>query len=55
VSSRKHANFLINRGNATATDFYQLAAKVKQVVHEQFGVWLEEEVLYVGWDAHVPQ
>ncbi len=53
--SRKHANFLINRGNATATDFYQLAAKVKRELHERFGVWLEEEVLYVGWDAHVPQ
>jgi UDP-N-acetylmuramate dehydrogenase len=53
--SRKHANFLINRGNATATDFAQLATKVKHEVHKRFGVWLEEEVLYVGWDAHVPQ
>ncbi len=53
--SRKHANFLINRGDATASDFYQLAHKVKQAVHERFGVWLEEEVLYVGWDANVPQ
>jgi len=53
--SRKHANFLINRGDATASDFYQLAQKVKQAVYEQFGVWLEEEVLYVGWTANVPQ
>ncbi|GBC93060.1 UDP-N-acetylenolpyruvoylglucosamine reductase [bacterium HR15] len=53
--SRKHANFLINRGDATASDFYQLAQKVKQAVHEQFGVWLEEEVLYVGWTTDMPQ
>jgi UDP-N-acetylmuramate dehydrogenase len=53
--SRKHANFLINRGDATAQDFYQLAQRVKQAVYERFGVWLEEEVLYVGWTPDVPQ
>lgn len=46
--SRKHANFLINRGWATARDFRQLADFVKQRVYQQFGVWLEEEVLSVG-------
>ncbi len=52
--SEKHANFLINAGGATATDLRRLASRVKAVVHERFGVTLEEEVLYVGdwrgWD-----
>lgn len=46
--SRKHANFLINKSGATATEIRQLAEFVKRVVYERFGVWLEEEVLYVG-------
>lgn len=46
--SHKHANFLINRGWATATDFRRLADLIKARVYEQFGVWLEEEVLTVG-------
>lgn len=46
--SRKHANFLINRGWATATDFRRLADFVKARVYDEFGVWLEEEVLSVG-------
>lgn len=43
-----HSNFLINRGNATATDCIALAAKVKQAVLEATGVVLEEEVRIVG-------
>ncbi len=46
--SRKHANFLINRGWATATDFRKLADVIKTRVRERFGVELEEEVLSVG-------
>ncbi len=46
--SPKHANFLINAGGATASDIRQLADMVKQRVYDQFGVWLEEEVLTVG-------
>jgi len=46
--SEKHANFLINAENATASDLRSLAEKVKMSVGERFGVTLEEEVLYVG-------
>ncbi len=46
--SEKHANFLVNAGGATASDLRALASKVKSIVYEQFGVTLEEEVLYVG-------
>ena len=46
--SEKHANFLINAGDATASDLRTLAEEVKSVVAARFGVTLEEEVLYVG-------
>jgi len=42
--SEVHANFLVNLGGATASDFLTLAEKVKGTVHKQFGVMLEEEV-----------
>ncbi len=47
IASR-HANFIINRGGATASNIRAVAEHVKQVVFEKFGVHLEEEVLYVG-------
>lgn len=43
-----HSNFLINRGNATATDCLELAKKVKQAVLATSGIQLEEEVRIVG-------
>lgn len=46
--SEKHANFLINAGEATASDLRRLAGRVKEVVFERFHVMLEEEVLYAG-------
>lgn len=46
--SRVHANFLVNAGGATATDFLELAALVKDRVRETCGVELEEEVRIVG-------
>ncbi len=47
-ASAKHANFLINAEGATASDLRRLAQTLKARVHEQFGVCLQEEVLYVG-------
>jgi len=43
-----HSNFLINRGNATATDCLELAERVKQAVLATSGIQLEEEVRIVG-------
>lgn len=45
---QKHANFIINTGNATAEDVKQLAGMLKQKVLHDFGIELCEEVLYVG-------
>jgi UDP-N-acetylmuramate dehydrogenase len=43
-----HANFLVNRGGATARDFIALAALVKEKVKAASGILLEEEVRIVG-------
>lgn len=42
--SEVHANFLVNLGGATTSDFLTLAEKVRETVHERFGVMLLEEV-----------
>lgn len=46
--SEAHANFLVNRGDATAADFLALAARIKDVVRQITGIALEEEVRIVG-------
>jgi UDP-N-acetylmuramate dehydrogenase len=46
--SRRHGNFVVNRGGATAADIRALTAEVKRRVRERFGVELVEEVLFVG-------
>ena len=43
--SRKHANFIINLGNATEADVKALAKKIKKVVKEKFRVTLEFELV----------
>ena len=45
-----HANFLVNRGGATARDFLELARIIKEKVRERSGITLEEEVRIVGED-----
>ena len=47
-----HANFFINRGQATATDFYRLIKLAQQAVLEQTGIRLELEIELVGeWEG----
>lgn len=46
--SEKHCGFLINRGNATASDMLQLINEVSAKVEEQFGVKLVPEVRMLG-------
>jgi UDP-N-acetylmuramate dehydrogenase len=47
--SDKHANFIINVGDATASDIVQLISLVKGKVRDRFNVQLEEEVQYLGF------
>ncbi|MDE2126942.1 MAG: UDP-N-acetylmuramate dehydrogenase [Armatimonadetes bacterium] len=46
--SARHANFIVNCGGATAGDVRTVADTLKRRVLEQFGLALEEEVMYVG-------
>ena len=46
--SPKHANFIINSENATATDVEELIEHVRHTVIEQHGIELQHEVRIVG-------
>jgi UDP-N-acetylmuramate dehydrogenase len=44
VVSHKHANFIVNRGDASATDVMGLIDLVRDRVQEKFGIHLELEI-----------
>ena len=46
--SRKHANFIINDGNASAQNVESLIEFVQRQVHDKTGVWLTPEVQIIG-------
>jgi UDP-N-acetylmuramate dehydrogenase len=46
--SEKHANFIENRGNATAIDIETLIEHIQNQVQSQFGIALQTEVCKVG-------
>ena len=47
--SEKHANFIVNAGEATAADVFQLIKLAKKKVAEEFNINLELEVKLVGF------
>lgn len=49
-----HANYLVNTGNATASDFLELAALIKMRVFERYGIQLKEEVRILPSEATLP-
>jgi UDP-N-acetylmuramate dehydrogenase len=49
-----HANFIINQGNASAQDVRRLAQELKRRVKEEFGVELEEEVIFLRAGLSLP-
>ncbi|GEK89652.1 UDP-N-acetylmuramate dehydrogenase [Alkalibacterium putridalgicola] len=52
--STKHAGFIVNIDNATATDYIELIEHIKEVILEKDGVTLETEVKIIGDDL-VPE
>ncbi|MBR5516479.1 MAG: UDP-N-acetylmuramate dehydrogenase [Firmicutes bacterium] len=46
--STLHSGFIINKGNATATDILELIALVQNRVYDEFGVELKPEVRIIG-------
>jgi len=49
--SEKHANFIINTGDATAQDVLQLVSYLQQRVQETYGIALQTEIKYLR-NAH---
>lgn len=50
--SDRHANFIINRGNARASDVLALKQLIEKRVAERFGVILDPEVVILGEQHH---
>jgi len=46
--STKHANFIINNGNATAEDVLRLMKEIERRVYDHFGIRLSPEVIILG-------
>ena len=46
--SEKHANFIVNTGDATAADVRALVKHIQQTVRARYGVQLIEEIRYLG-------
>ena len=46
--SEKHANFIVNLGDATANDIQQLISLMRNKVKEKFGISLQQEVRVLG-------
>jgi len=45
--SRKHANFIINCGNARSQDVIRLIGKLRREIYQRVGIWLRCELKYV--------
>ena len=46
--STKHTNFIVNMGDGKATEVKRLIGFIKDRVREEFGIELEEEIMYIG-------
>jgi UDP-N-acetylmuramate dehydrogenase len=46
--SELHANFIVNLGNAKASDIFSLIKHIKTVIRDRYGVVLETEVKMIG-------
>ena len=46
--SEAHANFIINRANASSEDFKTLIRKIRESVLRNTGIVLSEEIRYIG-------
>jgi UDP-N-acetylmuramate dehydrogenase len=46
--STKHAGFIVNIDNATATDYVELIKHIQETILKEFDVVLETEVRIIG-------
>ncbi len=49
IVSPKHANIIINRGNATSSDILELVHKMQDLVYAEFGITPQPECRLVGF------
>ena len=49
VLAKEHANFFVNKGGGRARDVRELVRRVQKRVQERYGIFLEEEIQYVGF------
>ena len=50
--SDSHANFIVNAGQAKASDVLELIEIVKQKVRDKHNIVLEEEIMKIGFNQH---
>ena len=48
--SKKHANFIINKGNASPEDIKELIDFITNAVYEKYGVKLKVEQEFINWE-----
>jgi len=53
VVSSEHANFIVNRGDATSTDVLKLIEIIREKVRRDFGVELELEIDIKGRGSRI--
>ena len=55
IISKKHANFILNQGDATADEIISLIQRVRDRVRESNGLILEPEVTLMGksWNEYL--
>ena len=46
--SKKHAGFIVNRGNATSDDYKRLINHIKDKIFQNYGLRIEEEIEYLS-------
>ncbi len=46
--SDRHANFIVNRGDARAADVVTLMERIRRRVNDDCGIWLEPEIRRIG-------
>ena len=51
--SARHALAIVNRGGATSGDILELMAKIRNRVREAWGVDLEPEPIFVGFEPFI--
>ena len=49
--SEKHCNFIVNLGSASSDDILELIRLVKEKIKEKFGIEIEEEIQYLGFES----